>query len=114
MRGLAVSPRFFVGRNVGGWNCDRNTKSRDAVVVLDETLRIVGGSWRGNLRNPINGAGTTREFVRLVMRTDASEAGRVPLRGIGPRATPGGRAARVAARVHGADRGNCRGSHGGS
>jgi len=63
MSGSAVPPRYFVGWDVGGWNCDRNAKSRDAVLILDEPLRIVGGSWRGNLRDAINEADTTREFV---------------------------------------------------
>jgi hypothetical protein len=57
------SATFFVGWDVGGWNCDRNTKSRDALAIVDDTLTLVGRSWRGNLRAVINESVTTRQFV---------------------------------------------------
>lgn len=44
---------LFVGWDVGGWNCDKNPKSRDALVVLERRgvrLEIAGRPWRGNLR----------------------------------------------------------------
>ncbi len=66
MSGPSAAMRFFVGWDVGGWNCDRNTKSRDAIVILDDALRIVGGSWRGNLRIAINASGATRDFVSRI------------------------------------------------
>lgn len=53
----------YIGWDVGGWNCDRNAKSRDAIVILDEKLKIVGKPWRGNLRDDINNAATTREWI---------------------------------------------------
>ncbi len=56
-------PTFFVGWDVGGWNCEKNGSSRDAVVILDETLDIVGRPWRGNLREKINQASSTREWL---------------------------------------------------
>jgi hypothetical protein len=62
MSATTASPTFFVGWDVGGWNCDRNTNSRDALVILDDTLGLVGRSWRGNLRAAINESGTTRDF----------------------------------------------------
>lgn len=63
MSGAVVTPVFYMGWDVGGWNCDRNTKSRDALVILDASLRLVARSWRGNLRVAINMATTTREFI---------------------------------------------------
>jgi hypothetical protein len=54
---------FFVGWDVGGWNCDNNSQSRDAIVILDRTLQVVGVPWRGNLRNLINAAPTTAEWL---------------------------------------------------
>jgi hypothetical protein len=33
---------LFMGWDVGGWNCDRNPASRDALVVLDAERRLVG------------------------------------------------------------------------
>jgi hypothetical protein len=41
---------FYIGWDVGGWNCDHNQKSRDAIVILSHDLSIVGRPWRGNLR----------------------------------------------------------------
>jgi hypothetical protein len=67
-----ISP-LFVGWDVGGWNCDRNQSSRDAVVILDKDLRIVGRSWRGNLRVGINNAHTTQDFIGKLFSVCATE-----------------------------------------
>lgn len=48
---------------MGGWNCERNRESRDAIVILDSDGRTVGTPWRGNLRDLINAAGTTRDWL---------------------------------------------------
>lgn len=50
---------FYIGWDVGGWNCEKNKASRDALVILDEDLSLVGEPWRGNLRSAINSAKTT-------------------------------------------------------
>ena len=45
--------RFRVGWDVGGWHCDRNRESRDALAILEierSMPRAVGRRWRGNLR----------------------------------------------------------------
>jgi hypothetical protein len=57
---------FYVGWDVGGWNCDKNGKSRDAIVILDAALQIVGKPWRGNLRSVINEAATTPAFLNAL------------------------------------------------
>jgi hypothetical protein len=57
------APMFYIGWDVGGWNCDKNGKSRDALVILDAGLNIVGQPWRGNLRSAINEAGDSAEWV---------------------------------------------------
>ena len=44
---------FSIGWDVGGWNCDSNANSRDAIVILDDSLDIVGKPWRGSLREAI-------------------------------------------------------------
>lgn len=54
---------FFIGWDVGGWNCDKNAQSRDAIVILDTNLGLVGSPWRGNLRELINAAATTDEWI---------------------------------------------------
>lgn len=54
---------YSIGWDVGGWNCDYNAKSRDAIVILSENQNIVGEPWRGNLRETINKASTSQEWV---------------------------------------------------
>lgn len=54
---------YFIGWDVGGWNCDKNANSRDAIVILDTHQKVLGEAWRGNLRDLINQADTSDEFV---------------------------------------------------
>ena len=55
--------QFFIGWDVGGWNCDRNPRSRDALVILDANGSIVGSAWRGNLARTISDSATTRDWL---------------------------------------------------
>ena len=57
----------FIGWDVGGWNCDRNRDSRDALVVLDASGETLGRAWRGNLRTTINAAKSASEFVAAIL-----------------------------------------------
>ncbi|NCF65296.1 MAG: hypothetical protein GWP61_04935 [Chloroflexi bacterium] len=54
---------FSIGWDVGGWNCDKNQRSRDAIVILNPDLEIMGVPWRGNLRRLINDAHTSEEWI---------------------------------------------------
>ena len=54
---------YFIGWDVGGWNCDKNPRSRDAIVILNPDLEIVGIPWRGNLRCLINNADTSKDWL---------------------------------------------------
>lgn len=66
---MSNSPRsFFIGWDVGGWNCDRNKKSRDALVILDSRGEECGSPWRGNLRGTINEANSTSEWLEALFR----------------------------------------------
>lgn len=58
---------FFIGWDVGGWNCDKNANSRDSIVILNSALVIVGKPWRGNLRTSINEAKNSKEFIRKLL-----------------------------------------------
>jgi hypothetical protein len=62
MTGAGKRGGWFIGRDVGGWNCDKNQNSRDAIVILDADHQIVGSPWRGNLRECINNSSTTAEW----------------------------------------------------
>lgn len=64
---MRSSPRksgaFYIGWDVGGWNCDKNGKSRDAIAILDSELALCGKPWRGNLRECINSSRDSREWI---------------------------------------------------
>lgn len=71
-----LSPVHFIGWDVGGWNCDKNIASRDAVAILSEGLELVGTPWRGNLTKTINEASSTSDFVaRLFALCNARPSG---------------------------------------
>ncbi len=63
---MKLNPKLqslFIGWDVGGWNCDSNPTSRDAIVILDSALKIVGTPWRGNLRKYITNSASTKEWL---------------------------------------------------
>lgn len=59
---------YYIGWDVGGWNCDNNSRSRDAIVILDTNLQIIGTPWRGNLRVTINEAAGARDYIVRLFR----------------------------------------------
>lgn len=63
----AGGDQVFIGWDVGGWNCDKNPNSRDALVVLDGTGARIGQPWRGNLRLTINAATTGVDFLTAIL-----------------------------------------------
>lgn len=66
MKRKVSRPSFFIGWDVGGWNCDRNSKSRDAIVILNKDLAIVGTPWRGNLRECIATSSGSNEWLKTL------------------------------------------------
>jgi hypothetical protein len=60
-RGTLTS--YYIGWDVGGWNCDKNANSRDAVAILDADLNLVGKLWRDNIRNTINAATDSADWI---------------------------------------------------
>ena len=63
----SATTQVFIGWDVGGWNCDRNRESRDAVVILDSGGTLLGTPWRGNLRTAINQAQNSREWLERLL-----------------------------------------------
>jgi hypothetical protein len=59
----AIVPAYAIGWDVGGWNCDSNGKSRDALAILAPDGSLLGTPWRGNLREQINQATTAAAWV---------------------------------------------------
>ncbi len=50
--------RYYVGWDVGGWHCERNSRSRDALCILveeDSEPHVKGKPWRGSLRKHLTG-----------------------------------------------------------
>ncbi len=59
---------WYIGWDVGGWNCCKNKKIRDAIVILDAKHKIVGTPWRGNLRECINSCSTSIEWIAALFK----------------------------------------------
>ena len=58
-----MSDIVYVGWDVGGWNCNKNSTSRDALVMLDSQGEILGFPWRGNLAHLINESDNQQAFL---------------------------------------------------
>lgn len=59
-----TTAQFYAGWDVGAWNCEKNSRSRDAIVILDSKNQIVGTPWGWkNLRTQINDASNTDEWI---------------------------------------------------
>ena len=54
---------YYIGWDVGGWNCDKNAVSRDAIVIMDADRAVIGTPWRGNLRHTINNAINSNDWI---------------------------------------------------
>ena len=66
-RDRLINPEF-IGWDVGGWNCDKNRESRDALIVLDQATRCFRQPFWGNLRETINDAKSSVEFLSELLR----------------------------------------------
>lgn len=69
---------FYIGWDVGGWNCDQNPNSRDALCILDVKRDIVGQPWRGNLRESINQATDTADWLGRLFALCGAQAPALP------------------------------------
>jgi predicted nuclease with RNAse H fold len=74
-----TAPRaWYIGWDVGAWNCEKNANSRDALVVLNQQGELVGKPWRGNLRDTIAAAASYTDWLfalaKLCQFDDATKA----------------------------------------
>jgi hypothetical protein len=60
--------RWFIGWDVGGWNCDNNPRSRDAIAILNEQGELFGSTWRGNLRETINQSSSSAQWIAALFK----------------------------------------------
>jgi hypothetical protein len=75
-------PVYYIGWDVGGWNCDNNPNSRDALCILDEHLDLVGRQWRGNLRESINEAASTKDWLLKLFNICSAQTPVLPYKAI--------------------------------
>ena len=68
---------YYIGWDVGGWNCDKTVRTvATPLCILDVKREIVGRPWRGNLRHSINQAADTADWLgRLFLRCAGAGAG---------------------------------------
>ena len=64
---MTTPTTLYIGWDVGGWNCDNNSASRDALVVLDDALNVIGTPWWGNLRVTLNDATSSRDVINRLL-----------------------------------------------
>ena len=61
--------QYYIGWDVGAWYCDENSKSRDAIVILDSESNVIGIPCRKNIADEIlstiNALGFVKELFRL-------------------------------------------------
>lgn len=73
-----TSRTLFIGWDVGGWHCDHNPRSRDALVVLDQDGERIGQPWRGNLRQTLNDASSSETLVTALCNLCGIEPDLIP------------------------------------
>lgn len=73
---------YFVGWDVGGWNCDKNRNSRDALIVLSKLsgpLAMCGKPFRGNLRKQFNEHKTLEGIVNDACGTEIQSSDNITI-----------------------------------
>ena len=71
---------YYVGWDVGGWKCDQNPRSRDAICVLHadrDGLSIVGEIRRGNIRGTLAQHESLHQIVNAFCESEINEADRI-------------------------------------
>lgn len=54
--------KYYIGWDVGAWNCDKNKSSRDGIVILNKDGCIIGKK-RCSLRDLINKSKSDQQFL---------------------------------------------------
>lgn len=65
---MTATQAWYIGWDVGAWNCEKNANSRDALVVLNPHGELVGKPWRGNLRDTIAAAASYTDWLLTVAK----------------------------------------------
>lgn len=65
---MTAPQAWYIGWDVGAWNCEKNANSRDALVVLNQQGERVGKPWRGNLRDSIAAAASYTDWLFMVAK----------------------------------------------
>ncbi|WP_445426020.1 hypothetical protein [Alishewanella sp. HL-SH06] len=65
---MTVQQAWYIGWDVGAWNCEKNANSRDALLVLNQHGELVGQPWRGNLRDTIAATASYTDWLFTVAK----------------------------------------------
>ncbi|PAR26763.1 hypothetical protein [Vibrio metoecus] len=65
---MTAPQAWYIGWDVGAWNCEKNANSRDALVVLNPQGELVGKPWRGNLRDTVAVAANYTDWLFMVAK----------------------------------------------
>ncbi|WP_107949525.1 hypothetical protein [Shewanella baltica] len=65
---MTAQQAWYIGWDVGAWNCEKNTTSRDALLVFNQQGELVGKPWRGNLRDTIAAAASYIDWLLTVAK----------------------------------------------
>lgn len=65
---MTAPQAWYIGWDVGAWNCEKNANSRDALVVLNQQGQLVGKPWCGNLRDTIAAAASYSDWLLMVAK----------------------------------------------
>lgn len=61
-------PNYYIGWDVGAWYCDNNSKSKDALVILDSYGEIMGTPWRGSLSELLIVDSSLKDFLEQLFK----------------------------------------------
>lgn len=65
---MTVPQAWYIGWDVGAWNCEKNANSRDALLVLNQHGELVGKPYRSNLRDTIAAAASYTDWLLTVAK----------------------------------------------
>lgn len=62
-----MSKTYYLGWDVGAWHCDKNSKSRDANIVLERgSKKPLGKPYWGNLKNTLLATTDAKHFIQEI------------------------------------------------
>lgn len=60
--------KHYIGWDVGAWSCKKSSKSCDALVVIDQTGKLIGKPFRNALKEALNEPEDTLDFISKLLK----------------------------------------------